>query len=548
MTEMRPDAPSSALDPGSPAPPIPDGPQSPVEALSRVVQSRGSQEGLVGRSGRLTWSEVDRMSGNVAMMLVDHGVRPGDRVACSLYNDVDIGIAFFGVLRAGAVWVGINPQLAPPEKRYILEDCGAVVMISSAGVHAAPTQDGSRVVLLVDDPVGPWSRARTGVRDVTALPDCDPFAVAAIAYTSGTTGQPKGAVHAHRNLVLPVVIGRYLRPEPVPSRMGQCLPLSILNLMILGPLAAAINGATFVAMDRVDADGVVDWVGQEQIDTFIGAAPLIHDLILRDDIEGDDLASVTRAACGGADFPEWYRGAWESKFNTPIEGGYGMTEAPTAVTTETDDSRPLGSCGKASPHVRITIRDDQGDESAVGTTGEVCIEPNPVGPFAHVYTPMLGYWNRPEATASALAGHRYHTGDVGHLDNEGWLYISARRSDLILRGGANVYPAEVERVLADHPQVTACAVIGRPHQRLGQEIVAICQLSELSGTAPDIDDELRALCASNLAKYKVPAEFMVIDDMPRNQMGKISKPALQIWLTETHQQRRGHQGRQQSLA
>jgi long-chain acyl-CoA synthetase len=483
------------------------------------------------------------------MMLVDRGVRPGDRVACSLYNDVDIGIAFFGVLRAGAVWVGINPQLAPPEKRYILEDCGAIVMISSADVDAASTQEGSLLVLRVDDPVGPWSRARAGVRDVTALPDCDPFAVAAIAYTSGTTGQPKGAVHPHRNLVLPVVIGRYLRPEPVPSRMSQCLPLSILNLMILGPLAAAINGATFVAMDRVDAEGVVDWVGQEQIDTFIGAAPLIHDLILRDEIEGDDLASVTRAACGGADFPEWYRGAWESKFHIPIEGGYGMTEAPTAVTTETDDSRPLGSCGKASPHVRITIRDDQGDESAVGTTGEVCIEPNPVGPFAHVYTPMLGYWNRPEATAAALAGHRYHSGDMGHLDNEGWLYISARRSDLILRGGANVYPAEVERVLADHPQVTACAVIGRPHQRLGQEVVAICQLSEPSGPAPsDIDDELRALCASNLAKYKVPAEFMVIDDMPRNQMGKISKPALQTWLTETNQQRRGHQGRQQSLA
>jgi long-chain acyl-CoA synthetase len=155
--------------------------------------------------------------------------------------------------------------------------------------------------------------------------------------------------------------------------------------------------------------------------------------------------------------------------------------------------------------------------------GEICVEPIEHGCYAHVYTPMLGYWGKPDATEAVLSGTCYRTGDVGRIDDKGWVYITDRRNDVILRGGANIYPAEVERVIVEHRDVLACAVVGRPHDRLGEEVLAYYEAFD-----PDTDlaDELRTLCMANIAKYKVPTQFIRVSEMPRNQMGKISKPRL----------------------
>jgi acyl-CoA synthetase (AMP-forming)/AMP-acid ligase II len=506
--------------------PIPGGPQSPAEALRLAAEENGATEAVVGRSGRITWADLDVAASGVAELFRQLGVRPGDRVACSLPNDLDIAVAFFGVLRAEAIWVGVNQQLAQPEQAFLLEDSGASLFVTqSIGLGSAGQLDNCRAVA-VDEPSHGWREAWT-TATTGAVDDPDPFAAAAIAYTSGTTGRPKGAVHAHRNLVLPLVSRNHLLEGATPRRLGQCLPLTILNIMVLGPLNAAVNQTTFVAMDRVDADGVAEWLQQEAIESVILAPPTVRDLLVRDDIDSSVGKSLTLGICGGAAFPDWYRDAWASKFDCPLEGGYGMTEAPTSVVFE-DGRPPLGACGKSAPHVRVTIRDESGELCPTGTEGEVCVEPNRTGHFAQVWTPMIGYWQRSDATAEALIGSRYRTGDIGRMDAEGWLSIADRRNDLILRGGANVYPAEIERVLVQHLDVVACAVLGQHDERLGERVVAVYQ--SLSGA--DIGDELRQLCSGHLARYKVPANFVRIDEFPRNAMGKIVKPALSTIIDE----------------
>jgi acyl-CoA synthetase (AMP-forming)/AMP-acid ligase II len=266
---------------------------------------------------------------------------------------------------------------------------------------------------------------------------------------------------------------------------------------------------------------MAEWIGRERID-WIGAVPaMIHDLLTHPDVHADDLVSLTRPMVGGADCPEEFRELYRKRFGSEVRLGYGMTEAPTAVTLEPEEGPFLPGCaGRALPHVRITVRDESGRELAAGEEGEVCVEPTNEGPWAGVYTPMLGYWNRPEATAEALRGGVLHSGDVGILDAEGNLFIRGRKGELIIRGGANVYPAEVERVLHEDPRVAACAVVGRPDKRLGERVVAYVQ--PVPGEQLDAES-LRAHCSERLARYKVPAEFVLVEDFPRTPMGKIRK-------------------------
>jgi acyl-CoA synthetase (AMP-forming)/AMP-acid ligase II len=189
-----------------------------------------------------------------------------------------------------------------------------------------------------------------------------------------------------------------------------------------------------------------------------------------------------------------------------------------------DAGQPDGSCGRALPHLRLVIVDEEtGREVPAGTSGEICVGAVDAGPWAGVYTPMLGYWDRPEESARALRGGLLHTGDVGHLDTDGYLYIEDRRDDLIVRGGANVYPAEVERALACDPRVVGSAVVGVPDDRLGQRVVAAVELGRGAAASPD---ELMAHCATQLARYKVPAEILVVPALPRTEMGKVRRRAV----------------------
>jgi len=258
--------------------------------------------------------------------------------------------------------------------------------------------------------------------------------------------------------------------------------------------------------------------------TFSSVPTTFHDLLTHPDVKHDDLATLTRPAVGGAPPPDELKQLFLERFGFEIQEGYGLTEAPTSVT-HTDPSRPRipGSAGQAHPHQVVRILDDAGAELPPGEVGEICVGPRSSGPWAHVYTPMLGYWQRPDATAEVLRGGVLHTGDLGCLDAEGNLYIKDRRSELILRGGANVYPAEVERALHADRRVAACAVLSVPDLRLGERVVAAVQLVRGAQASAE---ELQAHCRSQLARYKVPDRIVFVTAFPRNAMNKIVKRDL----------------------
>jgi acyl-CoA synthetase (AMP-forming)/AMP-acid ligase II len=303
------------------------------------------------------------------------------------------------------------------------------------------------------------------------------------------------------------------------------LPLTILNLMVLGPLVAFQDGSALVCMDRIDPPGLAEWVRSERVGHFAAVPTILYDLLTHSGVTREDLASLRRPEVGGAECPEEFRALYRERFGADVTIGYGMTEAPTAVTRSDGSAAPLpGLCGRAVPQVQILIVDEKDQLAPEGEVGEICVAPAVSGPWAGVYTPMLGYWNQPEETAKALRGGVYHTGDLGFVDSRGDLYIRGRRSELILRGGANVYPAEVERVLQEHPSVAASAVLGRPDLRLGQRVVAAVQLAAGAAASPA---ELAAFVRERLARYKVPDEIVVVPSLPRNAMGKIVKRELE---------------------
>jgi len=522
------------LRPAPARPRLPGGPQNVAEILDRPVAEHPEREALVGRHARFSFAALDREVARAQHALAALGVGPGDRVAACLPNDADIVIAFLACMRLGALWVGVNRALAPPEKAYILADCGARLLLAApdaaSQIEAQGAQSSAPLRIVRCDPEEPDRDAwRRWLAAAPASPApraaIDPFGPAAIAYTSGTTGFPKGAVHSQHNLLLPGAVtcatGRY-----APGiRHGVVLPLTILNLMVLGPCVAYQAGSCCVAMDRIDPVGLAKWVRRERVGHFAGVPTIFHDLLTHPDVKAEDLVSLVSPEVGGAECPEEFRALYRERFGAEVKIGYGMTEAPTAVTRSDGHASPLpGLCGKALPQVEIEIRGKDERVLPANEVGEICVRAARSGPFAGLYTPMLGYWNQPEATAEALRGGVYHSGDLGLLDAQGTLFIRGRRAELILRGGANVYPAEVERVLQADARVAAAAVLGRPDPRLGQRVVAAVQLAPGARASAE---ELLARCREQLARYKVPDQLVFVAQLPRNAMSKVVKRALE---------------------
>jgi acyl-CoA synthetase (AMP-forming)/AMP-acid ligase II len=306
-------------------------------------------------------------------------------------------------------------------------------------------------------------------------------------------------------------------------RKGDCFPFTILNMAVLTTLLVSQAAGCSIVMDRIDAEGVAEWIREERITTWNGPPALLHSLATMDSVASSDLATLDEVWTGGADCPEAIRSAFEAKFGLPVLATYGLSEAPTVVAIDPREGPHVpGSSGCPLPHLAVRIADPDGASLPTGETGEVC-----VGPADDRYRLMLGYWERPAATAEALAGGELHTGDLGFLDPEGNLHLRERKHLVILRGGANVYPAEVERVLLEAPGIRACAVLGVPDERLGERVVAVVEL--VDGAALD-EEAVRAHCLANLARYKVPERVVAIDALPRNAMGKVIRTELPALL------------------
>lgn len=520
--------------------PVRDGPRDVASALDAAVTQRPDAEALIGRYSRYTYREYEAAVNAAAAYLSELGLRPGDRIAASAGNHADIVIAFFAAMRLGAIWVGVNRRLAPAEKRYLLKHAEAKILLAEdeviAELEPARKELGLQAMVSMEasNENSEWRcglTAHTGAQRPSVR--IDPWAPAAIAYTSGTTGFPKGAVHSQHNMILVTAAAQHgLAREALAARVyGTTTPLTILNLMILGPLAAARACAAHVCMDRVDALGVAEWIERERITTTTCAPTTAYDMLTRPDIRPEALASLQQLSIGGATVPEGLPALYAAHFGCRPRVGYGLTEAPTGVAA-TDGATPTlqGEIGRPMVQFEIEILDDDGARSPPGKSGEIAIRAAASGPFAGLWRPPLGYWRNGQATKKLLRGGWLHTDDVGFKDDNGALHIQDRRTDVITRGGSNVYPAEVERVLRMDPRVADCAVVGKPDARLGQVVVAFVEPAPGICDRPALVADLQALCRDNLAQYKLPVDWRVLEKLPRNVAGKVIRPRLKEML------------------
>jgi long-chain acyl-CoA synthetase len=496
---------------------IPGVPPSVAELLDPLVASRPDEVAVIDRYRTLSFRELDEEVDRAAAVLHDLGIGPIDRVSASLPNQAEIVVMFLASMRLGAMWAGVNRNLALPERSYLLGEVESSVYVADDDTLDLPDQPRNLRVLHVDE----W---RNLVQQASPLPrrDVDPQAPAGLGFTSGTTGRPKAAVHSQHNMVVAGYMGADHEPG---DRHGAVLPLTILNLMVVGPIAAFARQASFVAIDHIDAPGIAERVKRDRVKGFAIPPAIAMDLLSNPEVRPEDLESLTARGVGATAIPPGLEERYRERFGRTFGQGYGLTEAPAIVTYEEDGYRRPGGSGIAKRHLDVTIRDKDDRELSSGQPGEVCVGPARTGPHAGVYTTMLGYWNQPDASREALRGGHLHTGDIGHLDSDGVLYITDRKNDLIIRGGANIYPAEVERVLHQHPAIRDCAVVGHPDERLGETVVAFVEY-ERGMTASG--DDLRTFCQESLARYKTPVVFHDVgpDGFPRNAMGKIQKREL----------------------
>jgi acyl-CoA synthetase (AMP-forming)/AMP-acid ligase II len=326
-------------------------------------------------------------------------------------------------------------------------------------------------------------------------------------------------VHSQHNLTLP---GRYLATTPdfdATSIVGVALPFTTLNVMIISVLPTLYTGRPCIALPKLEARSVASWVARERITNLSIPPPVLYDLAMRDEIEPEQLATLRAPRTGGAELPDTTRARFGAKFGVDLVGTYGLTEAPATVTIEPrGEAHVPGSSGRAVPYVEVRIVDDDGASLPVGETGEIAVAPATAGEWRDLWRPMLGYWRRPAATRVAVQHGILRTGDVGRLDAQGNLFVLDRKGNLITRGGANVYPAEVERALRTLSGLAHSSVLGVPDARLGERVaVAIEPEPGVTLTREAVVDH----CATHLARYKVPEIVVFVEHLPRNAMGKV---------------------------
>lgn len=496
-----------------------------TQAFDHVLETAPQRLALVGPSRSLSYEELDAAADAAASVLAELGVRPGDRVAACLPNDVDIVIAFHGAMRLGAIWLGINRALANSEKDTLLAVATPTILLADPDTAALYSSDSSTWRAVPVDPAdsrGGWNAALDAAAGADRLPAPDIDAPAAISFTSGTTGLPKGIVHSQRNLMLPAASVVADRGYDESLRKGDCLSLTILNLQVLTTLLTSAAGGCCILTDRRDARGVAEWIERESVTLWNGVPALLYSMAADPGSEPAMLASLREVWTGGSACPEETRAAFQARFGVPLHQAYGLTELPTAATFEPVGAPHVeGSSGVPLSHLEVDVRDDAGRDLPTGTEGEVVIRGVAGGPWAGAYTPMLGYWRDDHVEPSG--SEELWTGDLGVIDASGNLLLRDRKKLLIIRGGANVSPAEVERIIEGVDGVRASAVLGLPDPRLGQRVVAVVETDPgFRGTTDDILDH----CRTHLARYKVPEQLLVIDELPRNSMGKVQRAQL----------------------
>jgi len=492
-----------------------------LNLASLLTESTGrSPESPAIRLGEveLSYAELDERSARLATLLREKGIEPGDRVGVMLPNVPDFPVAYYGVLRAGAIVVPMNVLLKRREIAFYLEDSGAKLLLAWHG-FAEEARGGAADAGAETIEVEPAAFASLlAERELTpGLVDTAEDDTAVILYTSGTTGKPKGAELTHHNL---------FRNADVSSRttceIGQgdivlgALPLFHSFGQTVGMNASLKVGACLTLVARFDPGEALETMQRDGVTHFYGVPTMYGALLHHPERESFDTSALRNCITGGASMPVEVLHGFEQAFGAKVLEGYGLSEtSPVACSNHPDMERKAGSIGTPIEGVEMQLVDEDDNPVAQGEVGEVVIRGHNI---------MKGYWQRPEATEEAMRGGWFHSGDMARVDEDGYFYIVDRKKDLIIRGGYNVYPREVEEVLYEHPKIREAAVVGVPHDEWGEEIGAAVVLHEGEQLSAE---EISAYVKDQIAAYKYPRIVWFLDDLPKGPTGKILKREIE---------------------
>ena len=489
------------------------------EAVARY----GEYTALSFEGRALTNVDQHRTAARVAGALRRMGVAPGDRVVVLLPNCPEVLAAYTGIHKAGGVIVPIVFLLSADEVRHILADSAAKVAITAPEL-ATKLEGWSGPVILVGDGAAATPDARAWDEWIAQEADTIPTAeraeadLAVILYTSGTTGKPKGVALSHANLASNARAAASLYELDRERWNLAVLPLShSYGLVTLN--AGNILGTRSVMLRWFNPEAVLEAISRFRVQSMAGVPTMYAYLLNYPDAGRFDTSSMRSWGSGAAPLPVEIVEPFEKKFGGRLLEGYGLTEAsPVVTTTRLSGVRKPGSVGRPIPGVQVAILDEADRTLPVGETGEIGVR----GPNV-----MLGYYGLPDETVRTLRNGWLHTGDVGRLDADGFLYIVERKKDLIIRGGFNVYPREVEEVLYAHPAVAEAAVVGMRDALMGEEV---CAFVVLKRDAIVGADAIVAFCRSRLATFKCPREVRFVASLPKNPVGKILRKELRSLL------------------
>ena len=506
-----------------------------LEDSAREVPERTA---VICEETRLSYAELNAATSQVAHGLVQAGIQKGDRVAISCQNVPSFVIAYYGILKAGAAVMPLNILLKQREIAFHLTDGDAKAYFCQEGTPELPigqmghtafqgVESCQHFFLITNELDAPSSipgattlgmlmrNQPTTFESVQTSPDN----TAVILYTSGTTGKPKGAELTHLNMLLNARLSDSMYPRADHDVHLITLPLFHSFGQTVQMNAGFYNRATLVLMPRFSPDEALRLMEEEAITIFCGVPTMYWALLHYSKVDQYDLQNIANnlrlAISGGAAMPVEVMLAFNEKYNVKIIEGYGLSEtSPIAVFNRLDREARPGSIGFPvwGVDVRLVDADDQDVES--GEVGEIAIRGHNI---------MKGYYKRPEATAEAMRNGWFHTGDIGRRDEDGYLYIVDRVKDMIIRGGFNVYPREIEEVLMTHPSVSLAAVIGVPHERHGEEVKAFIILKE-GATVTEVD--MVVWSKQNMADYKYPRHIEFRTELPMTATGKVLKSEL----------------------
>jgi long-chain acyl-CoA synthetase len=455
------------------------------------------------------------------------GVSAGERVVVLMANCPEVGIAYSAIWRAGAVVTPVVFLISPPELQHILADSGAVAVVTTPELLATVTAAAAgapqlRHVIVVGGAPDSLPGHVRGVdfaelesapaAGVVPVSDDD---LATLMYTGGTTGRAKGVMLSHGNLYYCSRSSHEASQAEGITRALTPLPLSHAYGMIVTLVGYhATERALGVLQRWFDPAGFLALAQQHQIQRT-ALVPAMVQMLLAQPLEDFDLSSLRYVNCGAAPLAAETREQWERRVpGSEILEGYGCTESGAVISVNPPGASRPGSVGLPIPGYQVSIRDDNDTDVAAGADGEICVRADGV---------MAGYWNSPAETEATLHGGWLHTGDIGRFDSGGYLYVVDRKKDLIIRGGFNIFPRDVEDILLQHPAVAMAGVVGRPDERLGEEIVAFVSLRPGAQATPA---EITEFARERLAAHKYPREVNIVDAVPLTSVGKLDRKAL----------------------